>query len=117
MISYLPKIYPDELIYSWFCRYYVHSGCFTHKMALDDILYNRHNNPSKEFLGHLSLNAEKKIQALYPLEKLILDHTMFPQYARFLPSERKKVANATSTPLPLNHEGLRVLFFCDIIVI
>ena len=29
----------------------------------------------------------------------------------------KKVAKATSTPLPLNHEGLRVLFFCDIIVI
>lgn len=92
MISYLPPIYPDELVYSWFCRYYVHSGCFTHKMALDDILYNRHNNLSKEFLGHLSLNAEKKIQALYPLEKLILDHTMFPQYARFLPSERKKSA-------------------------
>ena len=29
----------------------------------------------------------------------------------------KKAANATSTPLPLNHEGLRVLFFRDIIVI
>ena len=92
MISYLSEIYPDELIYSWFCRYYVHSGCFTHKMALDDILYNRHNNPSKEFLGHLSLNSEKKIQALYPLEKLVLEHTMFSQYARFLPSERKKNA-------------------------
>ena len=92
MISFLPKIYPDELCYSWFCRYYVHSGCFTHKMALDDILYSRHNNPSKEFLGHLSLDAEKKIQSLYPIEKLILDHTMFPQYSRFLPSERKKNA-------------------------
>ena len=103
MISFLPEIYPDELIYSWFCRYYIHAGCFTHKMALDDILYNRHNNPSKEFAGHLSIEAEKKIQSLYSLEKLILDHTMLPQYARFLPSERKK--NALHH---LAHE------FCDI---
>ena len=92
MISYLPPIYPDELVYSWFCRYYVHAGCFTHKMALDDILYSRHNNPSKEFIGHLSLEAKEKIQAIYSLEKLVLDHTMFPQYARFLSLERKKSA-------------------------
>ena len=78
MISFLPKIYPDELVYSWFCRYYVHAGCFTHKIALDDILYSRHNNPSKEFVGHLSLDAEKKIQSIYSLEKLVLEHTMFP---------------------------------------
>ena len=92
MIFYLSEIYPDELIYSWFCRYYVHSGCFTHKMALDDILYSRHNNPSKEFVGHLSPKAKEKIQSLYSLEELALNHTMFPQYARFLPSERKKNA-------------------------
>ena len=92
MISYLPPIYPDELVYSWFCRYYVHSGCFTHKMALDDILYNRHNNPSKEFLGHLNPSTQKKIQSIYSLKKLVLDHTMLPQYARFLSSERKKNA-------------------------
>ena len=92
MISYLPPIYPDELVYSWFCRYYVHSGCFTHKIALDDILYSRHNNPSKEFVGHLSSEAKEKIQTIYSLEKLVLEHTMFSQYARFLPSERKKSA-------------------------
>ena len=92
MISYLSRIYPDELVYSWFCRYYVHSGCFTSKMALDDILYNRHNNPSKEFIGHLNPDFQKKIAALYSFEELILDHTMFPQYARFIPLIRKKEA-------------------------
>ena len=92
MIGFLPEIYPDELVYSWFCRYYVHSGCLTHKMALDDILYKRCNNPSKEFLGHLNPNMQKNIQEIYPIEKLILEHTMFPQYARFIPLERKKQA-------------------------
>ena len=73
MISYLPQIYPDELVYSWFCRYHIHSGCMTHKMALDDILYNRHNNPSKEFIGHLNPAFQRKIEDIYPMEKLILE--------------------------------------------
>lgn len=92
MISYLPEIYPDELVYSWFCRYYVHSGCLTHKMALADILYKRCNNPSKEFLGHLNPDMQKKIQEILPIETLILQHTMFSQYARFIPLESKKKA-------------------------
>ena len=37
MITYMPTIYPDELVYSWFGRYYVHSGCFSHKMALQEL--------------------------------------------------------------------------------
>ena len=69
MIVYLPEIYPDELVYSWFCRYFVHSGYFSHKMVLQDILYKKCNNPSKEFIGHLN-----------------------PQYARFIPLEQKKLA-------------------------
>lgn len=92
MISYLPEIYPDELAYSWFCRYYVHTGCLTHKAALNDILSNRHDNPSKEFLGHLNPDIRKKIQEIYPLKRLIIEHTMFPQYARFIPIEVKQQA-------------------------
>lgn len=92
MISYLPEIYPDELTYSWFCRYYVHTGCLTHKAALKEILYDRCNNPSKEFLGHLNPNMIAAIQRMHPIEDIILNHTMFPQYARFIPLEQKKQA-------------------------
>ena len=92
MISYLPELYPDELVYSWFCRYYVHSGCLTNKMALDDILLKKCHNPSKEFIGHLNPLSHKKIQEVISMEDLVLNHTMFPQYARFLPPEEKKKA-------------------------
>lgn len=92
MISYLPEIYPDELVYSWFCRYYVHTGCLTHKAALNDILSNRHDNPSKEFLGHLNPEMIKAIQRMYPIEDIIINHTMYPQYARFIPQQQKKNA-------------------------
>ena len=61
MIAYLPTIYPDELVYSWFCRYYVHSGCFTHKMALQELYCSRSDNPSKEFIGNLKPEARAEI--------------------------------------------------------
>lgn len=102
MIVYLPEIYPDELVYSWFCRYYVHAGCVTHKMALNELLYKRCNNPSKEFIGHLNSGAESIISKMYGMDELILNHTMFPQYARFIPLQKKK--NAL---YKLGHE------FCD----
>lgn len=92
MIAYLPAIYPDELIYSWFCRYYVHSGYFTHKMALQELYCNRSDNPSKEFIGNLNAESRAELAKIYPLDMLTLNHTMFPQYARFIPLEQKKTA-------------------------
>lgn len=103
MIVYLPEIYPDELVYSWFCRYFVHSGYFSHKMVLQDILYKKCNNPSKEFIGHLNPEMEQTIKQLYPIDELIIQHTMYPQYARFIPLEQKKLA--------LYHIGYD---FCDV---
>lgn len=92
MIGFMPCIYPDELMYSWLCRYFVHSGYATNKMALNDLLYNRHCNPSKEFIGHLNPDMEQFIKRLYPIRQLVLEHTMFPQYARFIECPKKKNA-------------------------
>lgn len=92
MIAYFPTIYPDELVYSWFCRYYVHSGCLSHKMALQELYCKRSDNPSKEFIGNLNPEAREQIGKIYPLDDLVLEHTMFPQYARFISLEQKKTA-------------------------
>ncbi len=92
MIAYMPTIYPDELIYSWFCRYYLHSGCFSHKTALQELYCKKSDYLSKEFIGNLNNEAMKKIEEMYSLDKLVLDHTMYPQYARFIPLAEKKEA-------------------------
>ena len=92
MINYLPTLYPDELTYSWFSRYFIHSGCLTNNMALSDLLQKRCHNPSKEFIGHLNKNAVKKIEEVIPMDRLVIEHTMYPQYARFIPLEEKKKA-------------------------
>ena len=83
MITYLPPIYPDELVYSWFCRYYVHSGSLNHKLALDDLFCKRSDSLSKEFIGNLNPNARERIEKVMSMEDVVLKHTMFPQYARF----------------------------------
>ena len=92
MINYLPTLYPDELVYSWFSRYFIHSGCFTNNMALSDLLQKRCHNPSKEFIGHLNKYAVKKIEEIISMDRLVIEHTMFSQYARFIPLEEKKKA-------------------------
>lgn len=94
MKMYLPEIYPDELVYSWLSRYFVYSGCANHKMLISQLLYSTKNNPSVEFIGHLNKAAEKQITQVYSIDDLILNHTMFPQYARFMPADKRDVALA-----------------------
>lgn len=94
MKMYLPEIYPDELVYSWLSRYFVYSGCTNHKMLISQLLYSTKNNPSVEFIGHLNKAAEKQITQVYSIDDLILNHTMFPQYARFMPADKRDVALA-----------------------
>lgn len=83
MIAYLPHIYPDELVYSWFCRYYVHSGSLNHKLALNDLFCKKSDGLSKEFVGNLNPEAREHIEKVMSMEDVVLKHTMFPQYARF----------------------------------
>ena len=51
MIGFMPQIYPDELFYSWICRYYIHSGSFSHKSVRNDFYCKKSDNISKEFIG------------------------------------------------------------------
>ena len=124
MIAYIPTIYPDELVYSWFCRYYVHSGCFSHKMALQELYCKKSDYLNKEFIGNLNHDAMEKINEIYSLDKLVLDHTMYPQYARFIPLAEKRSAlyRLGHEPCDVHHlfcvlprnEGEQYLRFCPI---
>lgn len=92
MITYLPEIYPDELVYSWFARYAIHSGLMTNKQALMDLYCKKSDTPIKEFIGNLNPKARECINKMYPLKELVLEHTMYPQYARFIPLKQKNAA-------------------------
>lgn len=59
---------------------------------MQELHCKRSDNLSKEFIGNLNPGAMEQIAKMYSLDKLVLEHTMYPQYARFIPLEKKKTA-------------------------
>lgn len=101
MIAFLPKIYEDELCYNWFGRYYCHSGYPTYGYALDDLFGKRTIHFSAEYINaRFSEDAKKVITGIVPMEKLILEHTMFP-IVRFMDHQRMQ----KSLESMVNQEG------------
>lgn len=91
MIGFMPVIYPDELVYSWFARYYVHSGHSAYVFAIEDLLESRYIRPDVEFLNRLNPDAKEVITGMISMEDLILKHTMFPS-VRFAHNSRINIA-------------------------
>ena len=92
MIAFFPEPYPDELAYSWFSRYHLQVGYPTHKAAMEDLYCKRSDIPSKEFVGNLNQNARAIIAKICPIHEIVLNHTMFQQYAHFIPLAQKENA-------------------------
>lgn len=90
MNIFLPELYPDELVYSWFSRFFVHEGYITNIHALETLFCNKQNDdPSKEFIGNLNPNTREYINKTYSIKNIVLNHTMYPLYARFVPLDQK----------------------------
>ena len=92
MISYFPQIYPDELLYSQLARYYYKSGYMAYIFAAEDLFESRWVRPDIEFLNSYTQDAHGVITKNLPLYEVIIKHTMFPYYGRFLDKERRNKA-------------------------
>lgn len=93
MIAYLPEIYEEELVYSWFGRYYAHMYP-VYACALEDLLGKKNIRPDMEFINRLCEDARRVITKTVSMEELILNHTMLP-YFRF--AENTRLRNALGT--------------------
>lgn len=92
MIGFFPALYEDELFYSWIARYMAYSGYTSIADAYVDIYNNKMISPSIELMNNLSLEATRIITKYKPLEQLIIENTMFPEYGRFItPSKRVRL--------------------------
>lgn len=122
MIAYLPNIYPDELVYSWCCRYYAHSGLPSYSIALEDLFDDKNYRLSYEFSGDFSTEAQAIINKMIKVEDLIERHTMYPYYSRFAPYARRTAAydalingKRLSKLLPFTNDiEARYLMYCPI---
>lgn len=92
MISYFPQIYPDELLYSQLARYYYKSGYMAYIFAAEDLFESRWVRPDIEFVNSYTQKAYGAITRNLPLYEVIMKHTMFPYYGKFLDKERRNKA-------------------------
>lgn len=109
MIAFLPSLYPNELFYSLIARYHVRTGRADTGTDIDAFYADRYNVPPDfELLGklrkeilpflldHLSFmdptEAAAYAQSEDRLRFLVTNHTLFPHYARFTPSDRRRDA-------------------------
>ena len=93
MIAFFPEIYPDELLYSQFARYYARTGYARYVFVVSDLYKNESlTMPSIEFVNKFTDDAMHWITKTEPWEIITEQHTMYPAYIRFLPLERRKEA-------------------------
>ena len=92
MIASFPTLYPDELLYSLFARYYAQSGHIAYVFAAEELFVNRATKPDIEFMDDLTAQAKTLITRSETLECILEKHTMFPYYGRFLDRNRRRQA-------------------------
>lgn len=125
MIASFPVLYPDELLYSAFARYYDRSGYGIYRSAAEDIYQNRLANPDVLFLNPITDDMKLILIKQNSWEDIILQHTMFPYYGRFLPPERRRRAFRSLVQMDFKHKdalampkdgksGSRYLRYCPL---
>lgn len=124
MIAYFPRLYPDELFYSVVSRYFVHIYP-SYILAIEDLCKDKHSRIDMEFgLQSLNLETREFLEQVYGLRNILLNHTMFSQYARFETMERMEQAEKilltgegdihSALRFPKNKNGLRYLRYCPL---
>lgn len=106
MIPYFPQIYPDELLYSQLARYYTASGYMTYTYAAEALFTSKTVRPDMEFVNAYTTDALQAITRFQTMDELVLQHTMFSYYGRFLPLKRRKAAFRALVSMAGNYHNL-----------
>lgn len=96
MLAFFPHPYPDEILYSVFARYHCWSGNISAKETLKELFGSTTVSAVVDLPSHLQALIDRMpAGACYTARELIVNHTMFPFYAPFMPDNRaENVFNA-----------------------
>jgi hypothetical protein len=85
MISFLPKPYPDEILYSILARYHIRSGNTSPKATLKELFNSQTTIATIDLPSNLDyLIKNLQFVSNYQIEDLIYKHTLYPLYSPFL---------------------------------
>lgn len=96
MHAYFPTLYEDELLYSWFARYHVHSANVSPKQTMKELFGTTSAVAVPDLPTQLKQVYDRiRHFDIQSLDNLILNHTLFRYYTAFQPeSVREKVYQA-----------------------
>lgn len=78
MLTFFPKPYPDELLYSIIARYHVWSGNDEMSYTMEQLFNNRSERATILIPKHLHRLAKKTSEFGLDYETLLYEHTIFP---------------------------------------
>lgn len=87
MLGIVPKLYEDELFYSWLCRYYVAKGFTSNSHFIEEVTGNNRLYLNKEFVPPFKAEFRHDIEKIFGFENVIRNHTLYGQEARFYTEE------------------------------
>ena len=90
MISFFPTPYPDELWYSVICRYHIRNGNYCAKHTMRQLYGDGTYTASMMLCGHIVPLLEQLPRGYLSIKDIILRHTLYPYYARFFSTQRKR---------------------------
>ncbi|WFR57138.1 TnsD family Tn7-like transposition protein [Anaerocolumna sp. AGMB13025] len=84
MLTFFPKPYPDELLYSIIARYHVWSGNDEMSDSMEQLFGDRRERATLLIPKHFKYLAEKTKEFGLSYETLLYEHTIFPLITCFL---------------------------------
>ena len=106
MITYFPEVYPDELLYSQLARCYVKAGYPAYIYMAEDFFQDKKARPDIEFINTFTPVALRIVAKETPIEDIVMKHTMFPYYGRFISKERRNKAYQALIGMRGNYNNL-----------
>lgn len=88
MISFIPKIYDGELFYSFLSRIYAR-GAHTNIGFRREWLQRVNEYPDHDFYNVLNAEAYQLLDHYLGMNNLIINHTLFRWFGRFIPNENR----------------------------
>lgn len=106
MLGFFPEFYPDELVYSLLARYYVRTGYMVYRSISEELFEKNTIFAEIEFIQKLKPEVIEIITKNTTMEDLVMNHTMFPYYGRFISKERKDRAFQSLINMEGNYQYL-----------
>lgn len=125
MITYVPEIYSDELLYSQLARCYVKAGYGAYTYMAEEFFQDKKVRPDIEFINTFTPAALQIVTRQTSMKEIIMKHTMFPYYGQFISKERRNKAFQALVKMQGNYNNLlpkvkscqdRFLRYCPVCV-